>query len=89
MELNCQQLMMISCFNVQSGRFGYQSINGAVRDIVAEEKLRSLWRGLSATIVRDAPFSGIYLAIYSHLKTKTFAGSGRHDKDLSARLNFI
>ena len=54
-----------------------------MRAIVAEENLRALYRGLSATIVRDAPFSGIYLAFYSHLKNVTFAGSGMRYENLT------
>ena len=71
----------------QSGRFGYKSIGGAVRAIVAQERLHGLYRGLGATIVRDAPFSGIYLAFYSHLKQRTFAGSGINFSEDSSSTN--
>lgn len=60
----------------ESGKFGYTTIRGAVTDIVAAERMRGLYRGLMATIIRDAPFSGLYLAFYTHMKSNVFHGSG-------------
>lgn len=59
----------------ECGKFSYTSISGAVHDIVMREKIQGLYRGLSATIIRDAPFSGIYLAFYLHMKSRAFSGS--------------
>ncbi|KAJ7597098.1 mitochondrial carrier domain-containing protein [Mycena floridula] len=52
-----------------------RSVLTSIRLSVREKGVLSLWRGLSATLWRDVPFSGIYWAGYEMLK-KEFA---RHD----------
>lgn len=54
---------------LQSGRYGYKSIYAALRSIYRSEGHRGLFSGLTATLLRDAPFSGIYLMFYNQTKT--------------------
>eukprot|EP00300_Choanocystis_sp_HF-7_P012151 c17770_g1_i1.p2 GENE.c17770_g1_i1~~c17770_g1_i1.p2 ORF type:complete len:297 (+),score=52.48 c17770_g1_i1:141-1031(+) len=42
----------------------------AMRAIVAKEGLLGLFRGTVPTVLRDAPFSGIYYSVYSALKAE-------------------
>lgn len=42
----------------------------ALRAVVHKEGLRGLFRGLVPTVLRDAPFSGIYYSVYSSLKAQ-------------------
>ncbi|XP_067416960.1 mitochondrial glycine transporter isoform X4 [Emydura macquarii macquarii] len=51
-----------------SGKYGYESVYGALRNIYRTEGARGLFRGLTATLLRDAPFSGIYLMFYTQTK---------------------
>lgn len=53
---------------LQSGRYGYQSVYAALRSIYRSEGPRGLFSGLTATLLRDAPFSGIYLMFYTQTK---------------------
>ncbi|KAM7063364.1 mitochondrial glycine transporter isoform 3-T3 [Molossus nigricans] len=53
----------------ESGRYGYESIYAALRSIYRSEGHRGLFSGLTATLLRDAPFSGIYLMFYNQTKT--------------------
>lgn len=53
---------------LQSGRYGYESIYAALRSIYRNEGHRGLFSGLTATLLRDAPFSGIYLMFYNQTK---------------------
>ncbi|RWS21752.1 solute carrier family 25 member 38-like protein [Leptotrombidium deliense] len=52
----------------ESGLFQYTNVTEAVRVIYTTEGMRSLFRGLTPTLLRDAPFSGLYYMFYSQLK---------------------
>lgn len=59
---------------LQSGRYGYESIYVALRSIYRSEGPRGLFSGLTATLLRDAPFSGIYLMFYTQTKNIVWHG---------------
>ncbi|XP_029004275.1 mitochondrial glycine transporter B [Betta splendens] len=52
----------------ESGKFNYVSVAGALRSMYETEGFRALFSGLTATLLRDAPFSGIYVMFYSQAK---------------------
>ncbi|XP_051744729.1 mitochondrial glycine transporter A [Ctenopharyngodon idella] len=52
----------------ESGRYQYSSVAGALRSVCRVEGPKALFSGLTATLLRDAPFSGIYVMIYSQAK---------------------
>ncbi|XP_076871471.1 mitochondrial glycine transporter B isoform X2 [Brachyhypopomus gauderio] len=52
----------------ESGRYNYISVLGALRSVCETEGPRALYSGLMATLLRDAPFSGIYVMFYSQAK---------------------
>ncbi|KAL7883542.1 hypothetical protein SRHO_G00012000 [Serrasalmus rhombeus] len=53
----------------ESGRYNYGSVAGALRSVCQTEGPRALFSGLTATLMRDAPFSGIYVMFYSQAKS--------------------
>lgn len=53
----------------ESKNYNYSSTFQALRAIVRKEGFRGLTVGLGPTLVRDVPFSGLYLMFYEHLKT--------------------
>lgn len=55
-------------FRFESGMYKYSGIVHALQNIYATEGLRGLTCGLLPTIMRDAPFSGIYYMILMELK---------------------
>jgi len=57
----------------ESGQFQYKGVCHALVSIHRVEGLRGLFSGLSATLLRDAPFSGLYLMFYT--QTKKFVKS--------------
>ncbi|XP_035493511.2 mitochondrial glycine transporter B-like isoform X3 [Scophthalmus maximus] len=52
----------------ESGCYNYVSVVGALRSVYETEGIRTLFSGLTATLLRDAPFSGIYVMFYSQAK---------------------
>ncbi|XP_053540695.1 mitochondrial glycine transporter A isoform X1 [Ictalurus punctatus] len=52
----------------ESGRYNYSGVVGALRSVCRTEGPRALYSGLTATLLRDAPFSGIYVMFYSQAK---------------------
>lgn len=54
----------------ESGVFHYSGVTSALYTIARHEGVRGLGAGLLPTLVRDAPFSGIYLMFYDQLKTR-------------------
>ena len=60
----------------QSKQSGYQR-QGAMQ-IVRQLGLRGLYKGASACLLRDIPFSGIYFTAYAHLKSDLFGESAGH-----------
>nr|XP_033785371.1 mitochondrial glycine transporter isoform X2 [Geotrypetes seraphini] len=70
----------------ESGRFHYGSVWGALRSIYGAEGIRGLFSGLTATLLRDAPFSGIYLMFY--LQTKRIVPQDQLDPAFVPLVNF-
>jgi len=71
----------------ESGSFQYRSVSEALRDIWRGEGVRGLFSGWSATIARDAPYSGLYYMFYS--KQKEMLTSARGVGGLSIGDNFM
>nr|XP_029137213.1 mitochondrial glycine transporter B-like [Labrus bergylta] len=61
----------------ESGCYNYVSVAGALRSVYETEGLRALFSGLTATLLRDAPFSGIYVMFYSQAKKTLPQGERR------------
>lgn len=52
----------------ESGQFQYGGMGQALVMIYKAEGVKGLFSGLSATLLRDAPFSGLYLMFYTQTK---------------------
>ncbi|XP_047596013.1 mitochondrial glycine transporter isoform X3 [Lutra lutra] len=64
----CMSPITVVKTRYESGKYGYESIYTALRSIYRTEGHRGLFSGLTATLLRDAPFSGIYLMFYNQTK---------------------
>lgn len=52
----------------ESTSYQYRSVTSAFGNIYKNEGYKGLFSGLSATLLRDAPFSGLYFMLYSQSK---------------------
>ncbi|KAG9248726.1 solute carrier family 25 member 38 [Calycina marina] len=60
--------MTIIKVRYESNLYAYKSIAGAGKDIFKTEGLRGFFSGFGATAMRDAPYAGLYVLFYEHLK---------------------
>ena len=73
--------MVLSC-RFESDAYNYQRMSQAFHQIYAREGLRGLSCGLAPTLIRDAPYSGLYLMFYTQLKRRV--GGALLDEDAGA-----
>lgn len=52
----------------ESGLYAYRSVPTAILEMLRTEGWSGLYRGYHVTLIRDVPFSGLYLAFYEHLR---------------------
>jgi len=64
----CTAMIPITVVNLRTELSHNKVIAYKLRDIYRMEGLRGLTRGLLPTILRDAPFSGIYMMLYDYIK---------------------
>ncbi|XP_061829304.1 mitochondrial glycine transporter B-like [Nerophis lumbriciformis] len=53
----------------ECGKYRYRSVAEALCSVCRNEGPAALYSGLTATLLRDVPFSGIYVMFYSQMKT--------------------
>lgn len=70
----------------ESDKYRYSGVFRALGNIYRTEGIRGLFSGLAATLLRDAPFSGIYLMFYT--QAKRFAQPYNIDPTFTPLLNF-
>lgn len=75
----CEMVTKQSVFVIvlQCGRYSYESVTGALRSVCQTEGPAALFSGLMATLLRDVPFSGIYVMFYSQTKSSLPKGKYR------------
>jgi solute carrier family 25 protein 38 len=62
----------------ESKAYQYTTVRGALKSIYKTEGARGLFSGMAATLMRDAPFSGIYLVFYTQTKKAIPQGKKEH-----------
>ena len=60
----------LQAYNQVESRSHFRTVVKGILELVQEQGLRSLWRGLELTLWRDVPFSGIYWTGYEFLRRK-------------------
>ncbi len=68
----------------ESDAYHYQRMTQAFSQIYAREGVRGLCCGLAPTLMRDAPFSGLYLMFYTQLKSRVIPAVSNREAATSA-----
>ncbi|XP_058534638.1 mitochondrial glycine transporter isoform X2 [Ochotona princeps] len=84
----CMSPITVIKTRYESGRYGYESMFTALQSIYRSEGHRGLFSGLTATLLRDAPFSGIYLMFYNQTKSLVPQGMDQLDAAITPVVNF-
>ncbi|KAI8913585.1 mitochondrial carrier domain-containing protein, partial [Gorgonomyces haynaldii] len=53
---------------MESNLYQYQGVYGSLQSIIKQDGVRGLFSGWGVTALRDAPFAGIYVFFYEHMK---------------------
>ncbi|XP_060638304.2 mitochondrial glutathione transporter SLC25A40 [Anolis sagrei] len=64
---------------MQSRRLSYKQLRACIRNNVAQNGWRSLWKGWGPTVLRDVPFSALYWCNYESFKKILCKKSGIHE----------
>lgn len=84
----CMSPITVVKTRYESGAYSYESVFAALRSIYCSEGHRGLFRGLTATLLRDAPFSGLYLMFYSQTRATVLHGTDQLDAAVLPLVNF-
>lgn len=57
---------------MQSQKMGFGEVRQVLSETVKSQGVVGLWRGYSATLLRDVPFSALYWPCYEYLKPQTY-----------------
>ncbi|XP_032745299.1 mitochondrial glycine transporter-like [Rattus rattus] len=83
----CMSPITVVKTRYESGAYSYESVCAALRSIYCSEGRRGLFRGLTATLLRDAPFSALYLMLYSQTRATVLHGTDQLDAALMPLVN--
>jgi solute carrier family 25 protein 38 len=70
----------------ESGKYNYKTVSDGLLTIWRAEGVRGLFSGCTPTILRDAPYSGLYLMFYSH--GKNLVRSASHSEETQTYEHF-
>lgn len=77
----------------ESGRFSYKSLWDAFKKTHSRHGVKGLYTGFSPTLLRDAPFSGLYYMFYTQMKlyihgSDSKTGNPNSDRGIETLINF-
>lgn len=74
---------------LESGLFAYGGLASGLRTISQREGARGLFSGISVTLLRDAPFSGLFVVVYRRVQALLGAESSRPSLPVNAAAGVV